>query len=1287
MDSDNQNPSSEHTDPTHGRAERDMHAGDPNPTQPNEAAEQDDFEFADHDRLDENSDEELDSDLSPDEREALVPTDGHDQTDDQTDDQADDQTDDVDDEESRADAEEAAAAYARASMRDFDKPVEIVVDDVDDPLVAHRGDKPKQLVIVNDVPGDEMRIAILEQGKLMQFYSERASTSTNVGSIYKARVVNVEPAIQAAFVDFGEGANGFLHISDLHPKYFPREKGDTGSQVEKVGRKIPRRSRPMMQEALRRGQEITVQVLKEGLGSKGPTVTSYLSIPGRLLVMMPDMDNVGVSRKVDDEEGRRKMRKILDSLKLPAGFGFILRTAGFDSTRTELARDAQYLTRLWQVMEKRMNAVGAPCGLYTEGDILLRTIRDSIDASVDGIVVDSESSFHRAKAFLDVVSPRTAAKVHFWDRRMPIFHAFDVERQVDMIHAREVPLPSGGALVIDQTEALVAIDVNSGRSRSARDSETNAYQTNEEAVDEIARQIRLRDLGGVIVNDLIDMRMMKHRRDIEDRFRKDLSKDRAKTTVSQISEFGIVEMTRQRMRPSLRKTHYMDCPHCAGLGEIRMPDTVASDAMRRIQFVLDMERVSRLEVVCSAKVAAVMLSRKRRTLVELEDLFNKKIEVRISEAIAVDRVDLYAYDDRNADVDLDKPQRIQLPSLAALPTEIDEDDGQSSRQSRGDARGDARGDGRGDGRGDARGTEDREDGQGGGGRRRRRRRSRKPAAADASSMILSGGFEDLPDIDEDELSITDALDAEEAAEEAAEQVAESTRRQRAAAGDSPTNSVGAQQSDEGEGSGRGGRRRRRRRGGRGGRDRDFDDQQPQQQQDSNAPARTAAPKRVAPPPPPPREPSDPIRVHAIAKEIELTSKEVLAKCAELAIEVKGHQSLLTGEQGDEIRKAYGKPPFDVPEPTPELESAFEGEFDENDGQNSGRGSVDGSVDGSGEGSGDGSDNNATSEAGEGGARRKRRRRRRGRRDHEGTDANSNGSQANQLDAGESSPEDETPQSTASDANSNDGDDSEGSDDETSDAGSTANGSSESSGDGSGDGSGEGGRRRRRRRRGGRGRKREGEGEGQGQDQAQADDRPRASAPNAEQRSRPAAAPSRTQTPPPQERPSAVSDQGSDSQGSDNQGSGNQGSRNQGRGRRGGGRSGGKLEVSSEGRSDGGSRGGSGGGSRGGSGGGSRGGSGGGSRGESGGGSRGGSGGGSRGGSRGGSGGGSRGGSGGGSRGGSTGSSSEAPSAPSASAPSNAAANAPTPTPKPRSLYGGRVRKLAPGERPKGGGDE
>jgi ribonuclease E len=963
--------------------------------------------------------------------------------------------DDRDETEAAADAEDAAAAYARASMRDFDRPADETssVDGEDDTL-AHRGEKPKQLVVVNDIPGEETRIAILEQGKLAQFFTERAATSTNVGSIYKARVVNVEPAIQAAFVDFGEGANGFLHISDLHPKYFPKKHGrdedgdgDEKVRTEKVGRKIPRRARPMMQEALKRGQEITVQVLKEGLGSKGPTVTSYLSIPGRLLVMMPDMDNVGVSRKVDDEEGRRKMRKILDSLDLPKGFGFILRTAGFDATRTELARDAQYLTRLWQVMEKRMNAVGAPCQLYAEGDILLRTIRDSIDSSVDGIVVDSESAFSRARAFLEVVAPKAAAKVHFYDRRRPIFHAFDVERQVDLIHAREVPLPSGGALVFDQAEALVAIDVNSGRSRSARDSETNAYQTNQEAVDEIARQLRLRDLGGVVICDLIDMRASKHRREIEERFKKHLSRDRAKTTVSEIGEFGILELTRQRMRPSLRKTHYMDCPHCAGHGEIRMPESVASDALRRMQLVFDMERVARLELVCSAKVAAVLLSRKRRAMVELEDLFSKKIDVRISEAIAVDRVDIYAYDDRGADVDLDKPQKFHMPALASFPTEIEEDDEDSES---------------GSGSTDSRSSEERQ----GGGRRRRRRR-RKPAAADATSIILSGGFDDLPEIDEEEPSFASALERQEAAKREAERAAreaaaaddegdeEDADGEEYASGEDARRDGTDRSAEQGEGGGR--RRRRRRRRGRGGRDGklDRDGSGDAPQADGDTPSEVAAPSKSSParsvptkpvaPPPPPREPSNPIRVHAIAKEIELTSKEVLAKCAELGIEVKGHQSMLTGEQGDAIRKAYGKPPFDVAEVVEATEPTQEVEM---------------------ESATEGSDG----DSGEGGGRRKRRRRRRGRgrggRDADGRASNGDDDGARATSSSEDSEDSDDSSDTGSDEDSDDdrSDDSSNGDDAPSDS------SDESPDENSGDDRGEGGgRRRRRRRRGGRGR--------------------------------------------------------------------------------------------------------------------------------------------------------------------------------------------------------------------------
>jgi ribonuclease E len=417
-------------------------------------------------------------------------------------------------------------------------------------------DQPPEVMVVNDNPGEECRIAILENGHLEELYTERTATATNVGNIYKGRVSNVEPAIQAAFIDYGEGVNGFLHISDLHPRYFPG-----GERVERVGRKIPRRERPPIQNALKRGNEVLVQVLKQGIGTKGPTLTSYLSIPGRLLVAMPGMDRVGVSRKVEDEDKRRDMRKILDSLDLPDGFGFILRTAGFGRNKTELKRDVAYLMRLWKVMEKRINNTGAPCELYTESDLLIRTVRDVLRPSIQAIVVDSESAYDRVSSFLQVVAPRSAPEVIRYARSTPIFHVFDIERQIDLIHSREVPLPSGGQIIIDQTEALVAIDVNSGKSRGARDSESNAYHTNCEAVDEICRQLRLRDLGGLIINDLIDMRHARHRRQIEERFRNNLKRDRARSTILRISEFGLVEMTRQRMRPSMRKSHFITCPN------------------------------------------------------------------------------------------------------------------------------------------------------------------------------------------------------------------------------------------------------------------------------------------------------------------------------------------------------------------------------------------------------------------------------------------------------------------------------------------------------------------------------------------------------------------------------------------------------------------------------------------------------------------------------------------------------------------------------------------------------
>lgn len=510
----------------------------------------------------------------------------------------------------------------------------------------------KRQMVMNYVPGEECRVAIVEDGKLDDFHAERMDgPSSHVGNIYVGKVVNVEPAIQAAFIDFGLEANGFLHVSDVHPQYFP---GEDNEKTERVGKKTPRRERPPIQDCFRRGDEVAVQVLKEGVGTKGPTVTSYLSIPGRFLVMMPQMDKVGVSRKVEDEETRRKMREILDQLDLPEGFGFILRTAGMERTKAELKRDLAYLMRLWKDMEKRWRTGNKPRLLYSESDLLVRALRDLLTGEIDQIVVDNESALNRAARFLKIVSPRTTTRLVHYTGKTPIFHAMGVEPQIQMIHAREVPLSSGGRLVIDEAEALVAIDVNSGKSRDARDSETNAIRTNEEAADEICRQIKLRDLGGVIVCDFIDMRSGKHRRDIENRMRDNLKKDRARWTTAPISEFGILELTRQRMRASHESQHFTDCPTCRGRGLVQRPDSVTSDALRELAAIVDSDQVSRAEMVVSPRLAGELLSTCRKALSRLERSSGKHVDVRVSEAIPMDRVTFYAYDDRGADLDVSK---------------------------------------------------------------------------------------------------------------------------------------------------------------------------------------------------------------------------------------------------------------------------------------------------------------------------------------------------------------------------------------------------------------------------------------------------------------------------------------------------------------------------------------------------------------------------------------------------------------------------------------------------------
>jgi ribonuclease E len=497
-------------------------------------------------------------------------------------------------------------------------------------------------MIINVAQREECRIAILESGRLEEIYMERASAESHVYNIYKGIVTNVEPSIQAAFVDFGLGKNGFLHISDLHPQYFPAGERHT----ENVGRKMPRRSRPPIQRCLRRGQEVLVQITKEGIGTKGPTLTTYLSIPGRFLVMMPGMRRLGVSRKIEDDDIREKLRGLMHDLDLPEDMGFIARTAAQGRTKRELQSDLNYLSRLWKAVDKRIHTERAPAELYRESDLVIRTIRDVFTSDVERIVVDNHEVAERAREFLAIFSPRSRDLVVEYDDPAPVFHRYGIETELERLHSRHVPLRSGGSLVIDQTEALVAIDVNSGKFRTEDDAETTAYKINQEAADEIPRQLRLRDLGGVIICDFIDMRAESHRREIERRLIANLKQHKERAKVLRMSAFGIIEMTRQRQRASLTRSVYQDCHHCRGTGLVKTVESVVLDVMRLLQLATTRESVSLIEVSVSPEVAHLLQNRKRSALHELETRNRRTIVIRPETAYGLDQVQIQCYDPR-----------------------------------------------------------------------------------------------------------------------------------------------------------------------------------------------------------------------------------------------------------------------------------------------------------------------------------------------------------------------------------------------------------------------------------------------------------------------------------------------------------------------------------------------------------------------------------------------------------------------------------------------------------------
>jgi len=410
---------------------------------------------------------------------------------------------------------------------------------------------------------------------------------------------------------------------------------------------------PPIQEIFKRGQEVIVQVIKEGIGTKGPTLSTFISIAGRYLVLMPSLGRVGVSKKIEDRDARHRLRDVMNKMNPPKGVGFIVRTAAIDRDETELQNDLAYLLRLWQVVVRRIKRVAAPVEIYRESDMITRTIRDIFTADIDTIWVDEERAFAHASEFLQIVMPKYASRIRYHGDAEPLFHRYRVEEEIAKINHKRLDLPGGGSIIIEQTEALVAIDVNSGNFRAEGNMEETAYQMNLRAAKEIARQLRLRDLGGVIVNDFIDMRHETHRRSVEDALRTALKRDRARTKILRISEFGIIEMTRQRMQPSLKKRVYSDCSHCGATGFVKTHETMGIEVMRNLQLAANRSpNLSLVVVVVHSDVAFHLLNKKRKELAALEASAGLEIRIEGRFGVSPDLHETKCYDQNGLEVKL-----------------------------------------------------------------------------------------------------------------------------------------------------------------------------------------------------------------------------------------------------------------------------------------------------------------------------------------------------------------------------------------------------------------------------------------------------------------------------------------------------------------------------------------------------------------------------------------------------------------------------------------------------------
>jgi len=469
-------------------------------------------------------------------------------------------------------------------------------------------------MLINAQRADEVRIAIVDGNTLDSYEVSATDSGLCRGNIYRGIVAKIQPSLDAAFVDFGVEKDGLLRADDVVPDAYHRKVANDAKH-------------PRIDQTLERKKEVLLQVVRDGVGHKGALVTTNLSIAGRYLVLMP-LDSVrGVSRKLEDEAERKTIRERLDRLQLPDGCGVIARTNAAGQPQRSLNRDANALLRLWKKIRKESTVGKGPKLLYSDQDLIVQALRDSLDSSIAEILVDDETAFTKAQGFMQTFMPRAKSKLVPYKDRLPLFSRYQLEDQIEKIYLRKVDLPSGGSIVIDGTEALTAIDVNSGRATRGSSQEETAHATNMEAAVEVARQLRMRDIGGLVVVDFIDMRSAKHRRNVEKAMRDAMKDEKAKHTTSRLSPNGLLEINRQRLRKALQLRTYRPCPTCGGAGTITSPELVGLNVIRRVETRAVTGRLKGVRVSLHPELADAIQNDRRQELAALEREFDIRVEI------------------------------------------------------------------------------------------------------------------------------------------------------------------------------------------------------------------------------------------------------------------------------------------------------------------------------------------------------------------------------------------------------------------------------------------------------------------------------------------------------------------------------------------------------------------------------------------------------------------------------------------------------------------------------------